>query len=72
MYFIQGEQTMDEKIMILYNFVAKKENYYWKKALRERDSQVSLLDIARSISFQAVRLYIEQLLEEDSDLNCYL
>lgn len=72
MYFMQGEQTMDEKIMILYNFVAKKENYYWKKALRERDSQVILLDMAHLISFQTVRLYIEQLLEEDSDFNCYL
>lgn len=63
---------MDEKIMILYNFVAKKEDYYWEKLLRERDSQVILLDMAHLISFQTVRLYIEQLLEEDSDFNCYL
>ena len=63
---------MDEKIMILYNFVAKKEDYYWEKSLRERDSQVNLLDMAHLISFQTVRLYIEQLLEEDSDFNCYL
>nr|DAP42814.1 MAG TPA: hypothetical protein [Caudoviricetes sp.] len=63
---------MDEKIMILYNFVVKKEDYYWEKSLRERDSQVILLDMAHLISFQTVRLYIEQLLEEDSDFNCYL
>ena len=54
------------------DFVAKKEDYYWEKSLRERDSQVILLDMAHLISFQTVRLYIEQLLEEDSDFNCYL
>ena len=43
---------MDEKIMILYNFVVKKEDYYWEKSLRERDSQVILLDMAHLISFK--------------------
>jgi hypothetical protein len=56
---------MNEEVKKIYDFVSKCEDFYYSKLTCGQNLQADLMNTAQASSFQRIRYFIEEMIEQD-------
>ena len=64
---LRGDKIMNEQVRKIYDFVSQLEDFHYSKLTCGENLQADLMNTAQAASYQRVRYFIEDMLEQSTE-----